>query len=211
VQPSSIKNLIFDLGNVIIDLDFAASEKLLQEMVDVSFLSPDRDDLELFLDFECGRISEGVFLNYLIRKSAGKAQAVDLIRAWTAMLANIPYQRLTMLRDLREQYRVFLLSNTNETHIRWVDHYLRENYQIPGLSSLVHHAFYSHELKSRKPEEEIYRKMLDIAGINPQESLFFDDHPANIQAAREMGIHGYLVPPDDEIIEIVPRALALYP
>ena len=119
-----IKNLIFDLGNVIIDLDFAASENLLKEMVDISFLNPGQEDLAVFLDFECGQIPEAVFLNHFLKKSGGKAQAIDFIKAWTAMLANIPLERLLMLQSLRDKFQVLLLSNTNETHIRWVDQYI---------------------------------------------------------------------------------------
>ncbi|MBK8502145.1 MAG: HAD family phosphatase [Saprospiraceae bacterium] len=206
----TIKNLIFDLGNVIIDLDFAASENLLKEIVNISFLNPGKEDLEVFLDFECGQIPEAMFLNHFLKKSRGKAQAIDFIKAWTAMLAYIPHERLLMLQSLRDQFKVLILSNTNETHIRWVDQYLDENYQIAGLSSVVDFAFYSHDLKSRKPQREIYQKMLDLAQIDPVESIFFDDYYDNIIAAEEMGIHGFHVSPQDEIIDLVPKALALY-
>lgn len=205
-----IKNLIFDLGNVIIDLDFSASESKLQELVQVSFVNPSPEDLTIFLDFECGRISEVIFLNYLIRRSGGKAQAVELIHAWSAMLAQIPLQRLLMLKKLKKHYQVYILSNTNETHIRWVDQHLQYHYQIPGLSDLVHHAFYSHDLKSRKPDLEIYLKMLEIAAIKPEESLFFDDMEANIRAAKSLGIHTHLISPEEEIIDVLPEVLALY-
>ncbi|MCB0687182.1 MAG: HAD family phosphatase [Saprospiraceae bacterium] len=208
MAQSAIRNLIFDLGNVIIDLDFNASETLLQELTEISFVNPAKEDLEVFMDFECGRIPEAIFLNHLIKKSDGKAQAYDLIEAWTAMLANIPLQRLEMLQALKKDYQVYILSNTNETHIRWVDQYLRDHYNINQLSDIVHQAFYSHDLKARKPDDEIYLKMLQIAGISPQESLFFDDHPANIEAAKLLGIHGHVISPKEEIIDVLPKVLA---
>lgn len=210
MAQSTVKNLIFDLGNVIIDLDFEASESKLLSLANVSFIKPSQEDLQIFFDFECGHIPEAIFLNYLIGKSGGRAQAIDLIHAWTAMLAKIPYQRLMMLQSLRRQYRVFLLSNTNETHIRWVDQFLKDNYRINRLADLVDQAFYSHDLRTRKPEPEIYHKMLKLAGIKPEESLFFDDYAINIESARQVGIHGHLVSPQDEIIEIVPQVLAQY-
>ncbi|MCB0665453.1 MAG: HAD family phosphatase [Saprospiraceae bacterium] len=207
---STLKNLIFDLGNVIIDLDFRASEDRLLELANVSFVKPSEEDLQVFIDFECGHIPEAVFLNYLIRRSGGKAQAVDLIRAWTAMLARIPYQRLAMLQSLRRQYQVFILSNTNETHIRWVDGHLKEKFKINRLADLVDRAFYSHDLKTRKPEPDIYLKMLKLANIKPEQSLFFDDHAPNIEAAQKVGIQGHIVSPQDEITEIVPAVLARF-
>ena len=207
---ASIKNLIFDLGNVIIDLDFAASEERLKKLVNVSFINPAEEDLNIFIDFECGRIPEAIFLNHLIKKAEGNVQAIDLIQAWTAMLAKIPLQRLMMLRSLRKNYRVFLLSNTNETHIRWVDRFIKENYNINQLADLVDQAFYSHDLKARKPDAEIYHMMLERAGIDPHQSLFFDDYAVNIEAAKRIGLHGHLVSPQDEIIDIVPQVLASF-
>lgn len=210
MAQSTIENLIFDLGNVIIDLDFAASESKMQELAGASFLQPSEEDLNIFLEFECGKIPEAIFLNHLIKKSGGKAQAIDLIQAWTAMLANIPLHRLMMLQSLKKDYRVFLLSNTNETHIRWVDQYLRDHYQINQLSDVVHYAFYSHDLKTRKPELDIYQKMIEMSSIDPKKSLFFDDYAINIEAARTLGIQGHLVSPEEEIMEIVPRVLASF-
>ena len=94
-------------------------------------------------------------------------------------------------------------------YVGWTNIF-KENYRIPGLSSVVDFAFYSHDLKSRKPQREIYQKMLDLAQIDPAESIFFDDYYDNIVAAEEMGIHGYHVSPQDEIIDLVPKALELY-
>lgn len=202
-----IKNLIFDLGNVIVDLDLIASERLLQQLTGISWLNARAQDLEIFLDFECGRIPEALFLNYLIGQSKNGVQAIDLIKAWNAMLIDIPLQRLLMLKRLMKDYQVFLLSNTNETHIRWVDQYLKVNYKINNLTEVVHAAFYSHELLCRKPEKEIYQQVLDRANIKAEESVFFDDNHENIAAAQEMGIISVKVDPADEITTIVPSIL----
>jgi len=203
-----IKNLIFDLGNVIIDLDFHATESRLHLLTGISFINASSEDQVVFDDFECGRIPEEIFLNYLIRKSNGKAQAIDLIQTWNAMLGNLPKERLMMMKSLMKDYRVYILSNTNETHIRWVDNYLASNYGIKNLSEVCHHAFYSQDLKCRKPEVEIYEKVMGIANIEAHESIFFDDNQENIRAAKRAGLHGVLVDPLDEILRIVPATLA---
>ena len=203
-----IKNLIFDLGNVIVDLDLETSEELLRQLTGISWLNANAADLEIFLDFECGRIEEALFLNYLIDRSQNKVQAIDLIKAWNAMLVDIPLQRLLMLKHLKKEYQVYLLSNTNETHIRWVDQYLKTNYKISSLSDVVHTAFYSHELLCRKPDQEIYHQVLDRAGIKAEESVFFDDNHENIAAAHDLGIISIWVDPKDEITTVVPSILA---
>lgn len=203
-----VKNLIFDLGNVIVDLDLAASDKQLRHLTGLSWLEASGQDLEIFLDFECGRIQEALFLNYLIDRSQKDVQAVELIKAWNAMLVEIPLQRLLMLKRLKTKYQVYLLSNTNETHIRWVDHYLKSNYNINSLSDVVHTAFYSHELLCRKPDQEIYHQVLDRAGIKAEESVFFDDNHENIGAAQNLGIISILVDPEEEITTVVPSILA---
>ncbi len=208
MKKKTIKNLIFDLGNVIIDLDFQATESQLHRLTGISFINASSDDQAIFDDYECGRIPEEIFLNYLIGKSNGKAQAVDLIQTWNAMLGHLPKERLMMLKSLMKDYQVYILSNTNETHIRWLDNHLETNFGIKSLSEVCHHAFYSQDLKCRKPEAEIYEKVFSIANIEAQESIFFDDNQVNIRAAKQVGLHGVLVDPQDEILRIVPATLA---
>lgn len=202
-----IRNLIFDLGNVIIDLDLDASEQLIRDLVSVSVLEPKPDDLVILQDYECGRIEEALFLNHFIRKSNGKAQAIDLINGWTAMLLGIPKQRLLMLQRLMQDYRVYILSNTNETHIRWLNNHLQKDHGIDSLEAVSHGVYYSHTLGCRKPESEIYQKLVELTGCNPAESIFFDDIQENVDAANTVLFNGVVVDPSVEIVELVPEVL----
>ncbi len=204
-----IQNLIFDLGNVIVDLDIQASEDLFFKHTGISFMTARGSDLKTFDDYECGLIPEAVFLNHFLKKSH-KLQAGDMISAWNAMLVDIPLQRVLMLKKLSTKYRVYILSNTNETHIRWVDRYLQERYEMKSFDEVVHKAFYSHQLHARKPDVEIYQKVIARTGVVPNETLFFDDNEMNVMAAHTLGVHAEIVSPGDEIVDLLPEILIKY-
>src|SRR5688572_10727692 len=122
MNSSKARNLLFDLGNVIIDLDvdgaFEKLEKLFRSDADKKIID------KALLDYECGRISTDIFINKFLSQSHGKVQALDIIEAWNSMLVGIPAYRLQMLRMLRQKYNVYLLSNTNALHLEWVHRYL---------------------------------------------------------------------------------------
>ena len=202
---TNVKNIIFDLGNVIVDLDIPKSDQLLFDLTGSRYHEASAEDLKVFHDFETGHLSEDLFLNYFIGKSDGRAQAIDVINAWNAMLVNIPWKRLEMMRKLMNNYQVFILSNTNETHIRWTNQYIQTRYREAGFKSFVHHALYSHILGERKPDETIFKKVLETYRLVPQKTIFFDDNFDNIQAAKQLGIQAIQVDPEDEILDMVDR------
>ncbi len=197
-----VENVIFDLGNVIIDLDIPRAERAFQDL-GLSFSNAKAADLQNFLDFECGKISEELFINHLIKRAGNNVQAVDIMNAWNAMLVGIPLARLDLMRRVRDGYQTYILSNTNETHLRWVGRYLDRKYAFSSLDQFVHRAFYSNEMGYRKPNPEIYQQLLADEQLSPQATLFFDDHPDNIAAANQLGINAILVDPKEEIIDLV--------
>lgn len=201
------KNLIFDLGNVIIDLDVPEGNRQMKETTGIGFLDATEEDLETFYDFEKGLISEAIFINYFIRRSTRPVQALDVIRAWNAMLVHIPLERLHMMKDLMDHFNIYVLSNTNETHVRWMGDYLSRTHDVSSLQPFAHKIFFSHELKLRKPDAEIYEVVLDQTKARPEETIFFDDHLRNVDAAKSVGIDAVHVDPQDEIIHVVEQVL----
>ena len=186
-------------------MNIPKSDAAFREMVGISFSEATAADLGTFRDYEIGKISEARFLNYFIKRADHTIQALDIINAWNAMLVEIPWQRLQMMKSLMERYRTFILSNTNETHLRWVGQYLKIHYDLNSLDSFVHSAYYSHKMGCRKPDREIYETLLRTEGLNPSETIFFDDNESNISAAKEQGLNVVLVDSEDEIIDLVPR------
>ncbi len=209
-MKSKIKNIIFDLGNVIIDIDPQKTSRALKSLLNVDYdLFEDRPK-KVFYDFETGKIREEEFVKNLIQWAGDKqVKSEAIIDAWNAMLLDIPLKRLEMMRALSDNYKIFILSNTNATHIQWVRSFLRRHYGDDQWTQWgVSQAYYSHELDSRKPEEICYTRTLDDAGIIAEETLFVDDHPINVESALRLGIQAVVHPAQAEICDEINRYLS---
>ncbi len=198
-----IRHLIFDLGNVLIDLDMAATEQRLQALLGDHFrASFARNEQEgLFEAFEKGLISEADFFAELRRLAKAGTTVEELKDAWNAMLLGFPLERLLWVEHLRKRgCHTYVLSNTNVTHLEWVYHHLDAEYGISNYEQrFFDKVWYSHQLHLRKPEPEIYRYVLEDAGLDPAETLFVDDNPANVAAARAAGIRALRNPPGTDV------------
>lgn len=208
-MEKGIKNLIFDFGNVIIDLDIERTWASLKHFVGDDYaqkLKAAYPTGDVFVDFEVGKISEETFLETLRSVSNAPLNIRQVKEAWNAMLLTIKPERFDMLLHLRKNYRVFLLSNTNETHLSFVDGYLRTIYgfDIQHFSkTYFDKAYYSHIIGLRKPNDNIYEFVLNDADLKAEESLFFDDVPENTEGAKRVGLNVYLHRIGDEIVDVL--------
>lgn len=198
------RNLLFDLGNVIIDLDidltFQNLSKLLRKDANQDLID------KAIRDYECGRISTELFINKILSQSHYKAQALDVIEAWNSMLIRIPSYRLEMLSMLRKSFNVYLLSNTNELHLEWVRRYVLKTYQIKEFEKeYFHKAYYSHIIGDRKPLPSIFQHVIDDAVLTPSLTLYMDDVEENIDAAHQLGFSTYLVKPGIDVAEYLKK------
>ncbi|MEP6646150.1 MAG: HAD family phosphatase [Saprospiraceae bacterium] len=200
MKPSKIRNLLFDLGNVIIDLDidktFAELEKILRP-------EADKKNIErIALEYECGRISTDIFLNTLIGQSNATMQAIDIINAWNGMLIGIPHNRLEMLSALRSNFNVYLLSNTNELHLDWVHRHLKEVHGVHDFEKrYFDQSYYSHLIGDRKPQPSIFKHIIDDAFMIPELTLYMDDVKDNLDVAENLGFNTYLVREGEDVSE----------
>ena len=119
----------------------------------------------------------------------------ELKRAWCAILLDIPQRRIDMIDALRKKYRIFILSNSSGIHIQVINGTLKTEFNKTDLRSIVEKAYYSYEMKVRKPDKEIYLTMLEDAGMIASETLFLDDNVDNIEGAKKQGIQTILVDP----------------
>jgi putative hydrolase of the HAD superfamily len=194
------KNIIFDLGNVIVDIDEPRSYQELRALV-----APDKEGeaeqkiLQWTRNFEVGEMSSSEFVSALGDVMRSEVSSKEVINAWNAMLLDIPFERLRLMDRLRDRYAVYILSNTNALHLEWVNDFLQKNYKIESLDAVCDGAFYSHLLKDRKPERTIYEKMLNAAGLRASESVFYDDKPENVAAGLASGMLAKLSPRDIDI------------
>ncbi len=191
-----IKAIIFDLGGVLINIDWKEAYDCLTRKTQVENINWDKFEPVLH-SYERGQISSAEF-----RKSTCEILGVNLSdeefdRCWNAMIFDFPEVRKHIIRALRKKYRVYLLSNINEIHRLYVE---KQPYWEPEIFDEI---FWSCQLGSRKPEPEIYKKVLDKTGVKPGEVIFFDDMEANVLAAQRLGIQAILVDlPIEKILEI---------
>lgn len=200
MKTNSIRNLLFDLGNVIVDLDIQLANEKLQKLLRTN---ADKGKIDkALLDYECGKISTDIFINTIISQSHHNVQAFDVIEAWNSMLVGIPSYRLEMLRMLLESYNVYLLSNTNELHLDWIHKYVLRSYGVRDFEKEhFHEAYYSHRIGDRKPMPSIFKYVIDDAFMTPGLTLYMDDLKDNIAVADKMGFKTFLVKPGVEITE----------
>ncbi len=192
----NIKNIILDYGNVIFHIDFQRTQQAFKNLgianVDTFFAHKGHDSL--FDEFEQGNISADEFRKG-IRIKAEKPDLTDseIDNAWNSLLIGVPDGNHDILLKLKQKYQLFLLSNTNEIHYKWIIDYLKNTHQLDGNGSLFTKDYYSHLLRMRKPNHEIFQHILDSHNLIAQETLFVDDSPQHLKTAKEMGIQTLLM------------------
>jgi epoxide hydrolase-like predicted phosphatase len=202
-----IRNIIFDFGGVLLDIDYQLTYHAMSELLGVPDLTSGipQEIRDVLFRFEKGQIGAESFIWYLQRLSKGEIpQGEDVIRAWNAMLIGWDVSKFRLLEELKARYNLFLLSNTNSIHINWVHRDLRLNHGITDFENrFFNKVYYSHEAGMRKPDAEIYHFVTKDSDILPEETLFIDDLPENIKAAQEAGWKVYNHNPNENLEEIL--------
>ena len=185
MSVKTIRNIIFDLGGVILNINPQLTVDAFRELGWNDFYEENNKRLskDLFFNLEKGSFSPEAFRDNVRRMIGINRNDLEIDAAWSAMILDIPADRIRYLEDLKKRYRIFLLSNTNEIHRIKFHREFEANFGY-SFYDLFEHNFYSHEMGMRKPNPEIYLKVLKETGLNPEETLFIDDMEENIGAAR---------------------------
>jgi glucose-1-phosphatase len=204
-----IKNIIFDFGDVIINIDIPLTAKAFAELANrpVEEIEAISKENKLFHKIETGLLDEPTFRNY-IRATLGHPEWTDqtIDTAWNALLLDIPPARIELIQQLSKKYRLFLLSNTSSIHITESNKILQKATGVPYLGVLFEKMFLSYEMGVMKPNLGIYEMALAEANIKPEETVFLDDNFDNIQAAKELGIQTIHVQKPVSILEYLSNA-----
>ncbi|HRI58613.1 MAG TPA: HAD family phosphatase [Saprospiraceae bacterium] len=204
----AIKNIIFDFGNVLFDLDLPAVERNLQLYCDGNFAAAKEKLLrdKVFELYEVGGLSTEEFVDAIRFATDPALDKEQVVAAWNSIFIEMPRERFDMLLRLRERYKVFLLSNINDLHAAWIDEYMVREHGIDDFQARYFDGvYYSHLIRLRKPDREIYEYVLADAELNSEETVFFDDVESNIEAARAVGIRSILHPPGSDILQVINR------
>lgn len=202
-MKNSITTILFDLGGVLINLDYHKTIRAFEELgvTDFSKIYSQANQNDLFDRFETGQISAQYFINALLNYLPKGTSANKVVDAWNKMILDFPKKHEELLKELKEKYTIVLLSNTNELHVPVV---LREFARVSerAFSSYFDHVFYSHELKRRKPHPETFEEVCKQIGKKPSEIYFIDDSEQHILGAQTAGLETYHLTDQAELLHL---------
>lgn len=186
MQP--IKNIIFDLGGVLMDIDFSLTHKAFERLGVQGFaeLYNQHSADPFFADFEKGKIPTTDFFDRIRSICQCELSNEDIRDAWNALLISFPPERIEWLLAIRKKYPIYLFSNTNIIHYQSFVKTFEEAAGIDFNSCFVK-AYYSHEMGLRKPDPASFQYILDEQQITKAETVFIDDTIKNVEAAEKMG------------------------
>ncbi|WGH76152.1 HAD-IA family hydrolase [Tenacibaculum tangerinum] len=197
-----IKNIIFDFGDVFINLD---KEATYRELARLGVTEISEDMMQHYYQYEMGLITTDDFVSYFHDKFSISKE--DLIRSWNAILLDFPEHRLHFIKELAasKQYRLFLLSNTNDLHISWIqDNWGEELYT--EFKNCFEQFYLSHEINLRKPNTDIFEFVLKENKLQASETFFIDDTKENTDAAQQLGIHVWNnCPKTEDVVDLLTK------
>ena len=195
------KNIIFDLGGVLLNIDFEKSvtafKKLGIENFDEMFSQFKAD--ELFEKLETGNISKPDFYTAIKKRTAGNISDTQIENAWNALIMDFRPESLGFLEKLSANYKLYLLSNTNSIHLKCFKQLFTRETGKASLDSYFIKAWYSNEVGLRKPNADIFEFVLHEENLIAQETLFIDDTLINIERAQKMGFKTHHLLPTEKI------------
>lgn len=199
----AIKNIIFDLGGVILNIDFTITQRAFARLgmpnVDETF--GQHLQIGFFDKYDRGEIDAASFINHVISLMPRGTSEQAVIDAWNAMLFDLPPNRFELLQSLKGKYRTFLMSNTNTIHYDAYTKIVMDQYGISNLDALFDKAYYSFHIGMRKPESRFFETILFENNLIPDETLFIDDTPSNLLPAEALGIHTLFLKPGLELLD----------
>ena len=185
----NIKTYLFDLGGVLIDVDYHKTIDAFKDLgvVNAPILYNQFNQSKLFDKYEKGEHTSAYFIEQLKALTINGINENQIIDAWNAMLGDFPIKKLDFIARLSKQKPCFLLSNTNEIHLKKALGNLKKT-SYDSLDSLFKDCYYSHLIGKRKPDVETFEWVINQMGVTANETLFIDDSPQHIEGAKKAGL-----------------------
>ena len=199
-----IKNIIFDLGGVLLNIDYMLVVKAFEALrfKDFEQWYSQKDQVALFDLLETGEISPQAFRDNLRKNSGLHIPDDQLDAAWNAIILDLPKERVALLKNVKKNYRCFLLSNTNEIHIPVFTEQFKKEFGAGTFEGLFEKVYYSSRMGMRKPHKETFLKVIEENGLVPSESLFIDDSFQHIAGAMKVGLQTFFLKKGSTIHEL---------
>ena len=192
-MSAKIKNIIFDLGGVVLDIDESIVYKELEKMgISTSELAQSKEFIDIMSKFDTGIYTAPTFrkkTKTLLGQEKMTDQRFDAI--WNAMLLDIPRERIEAIEKVKKHYKIFLMSNSNVIHYDLYVRDLQLRFGYHEFDELFNKSYFSFAEHLEKPDPRFFELILDHEGLLPEETLFIDDTAANIKVAKSLGIKTY--------------------
>ena len=203
-NQSAVKNVIFDLGGVILGLDVNQTYQQFAALSGktVGQLKAKAANVTFFEEFERGLISDTSFRDQLRLFLEIDLSDEQIDNAWNAMLLDLSVARLDLLKKVGLNFRIFLLSNTNSIHLQAFNDIVRATIGDQLFGNYFEKDYYSHLLGMRKPDREIFKYVLHQNELKAEETLFLDDSVLNLQGAATLGIQTFHIQHPDQLFSL---------
>lgn len=202
-KNQTIKNIIFDLGDVILPIDLnrciKAFEKLGFKNLDQLFSKAEQP--QVFNQLEKGEISEKDFVSEIKKYLNPNVSSQEIIEAWNLILLDFDDAIIEMIQKVKQHYNIFLLSNTCSTHYNVYNKNFCDKYKYEKIDDLFIKAYFSHQIGLRKPSPEIFNYVLNNSKLIPKETLFIDDSIQHIKSAEKLKINTLHLTKDLSILD----------
>lgn len=206
---SEIKNLLLDLGGVILNVDYYKMVETFKEygVKDFDKHFTQAHQVEIINKFEEGKCSIEEFRSG-VRDLIGMNLTNEQIdNAWFSMILDLPKERIELIGLLKLKYNIYLFSNTNELHIEMLKKRYEEEFGFDIFKYLFTKAYFSNEIKMRKPHPESFEWLLKDAGIKAEETLFIEDTSQHIEGAKKVGLNTYWLTGGETIIDLYDKKI----
>lgn len=199
---TNAKNIIFDLGGVLLNIDYSLTTKAFSTLGLGNFndLFSKATQSQLFDLYEKGLISSDEFRKRIKTYFDKPIDDGTIDDAWNSMLLDFPTHRFDLLKKTKATHRTFLLSNTNDIHINKFSEYLQRDFGMTDLSDYFEKVYLSYKVGMRKPDAEIFEMVLAENGLKAEETLFIDDSDQHIEGAKKLGIQTHWLNLEKETI-----------
>jgi putative hydrolase of the HAD superfamily len=189
MKMNSFDAVIFDLGGVIINLDYQKTISAFHELGMTNFeqVYSQMAQSDLFDSYETGKISTQHFINLLLPHLPFGTSPNKVVAAWNAMILDVPLKKIALLADLKKSLPTFLLSNTNDLHIQKVRDEWKKVTDC-AMEESFHKIYLSHEIKHRKPTSQAFSYVLEENGLEAARTIFIDDTLQHIVGAKSIGL-----------------------
>ena len=198
-MSAKIKNIIFDLGGVVLDIDENIVYNELEKMgINVSELAHSKEFIDIMSKFDTGIYTAPTFrkkAKALLGQEKMTDQRFDAI--WNAMILDIPRERIEAIEKVKKHYKIFLMSNSNVIHYDLYVRDLQLRFGYHEFDELFNKSYFSFAEHLEKPDPRFFELILDHEGLLPEETLFIDDTEANVKVAKKLGIHTYHIGRDE--------------